>query len=32
MKELDNLHFYRKSYLVKKYYKHCPVYQLNRTD
>jgi hypothetical protein len=32
IKELDNLHFHRKSYLVKKYCEHCPVYQLNRTD
>jgi hypothetical protein len=32
MKELDNLHFHRKSYLVKKYCEHCPACQLNRTN
>jgi Reverse transcriptase (RNA-dependent DNA polymerase)/RNase H-like domain found in reverse transcriptase/Integrase zinc binding domain len=32
MKELSNLHFHRKSYLVKKYCEHCPTCELNRTD
>jgi hypothetical protein len=31
-KDLSNLHFHRKSYLVKKYCEHCPTCQLNRTD
>jgi hypothetical protein len=32
MKELSNLHFNRKSYLVKKYCEYCPACELNRMD